>query len=42
MTVENFGKRFLRYINIQETADYQVQFLHGAKDFTRHPPKEQC
>ena len=40
-TVEYFRKRLLRYINIQEAADYQVRLLHRPKDVTRHPLKEQ-
>ena len=39
--MESFRKRFLRYINVQEAADYQVRLLHRPKDFTRHPLKEQ-
>ena len=40
-TMESFRKRLLRYINVQEAADYQVRLLHRPKDFTRHPLKEQ-
>ena len=40
-TMESFRKRFLRYINVQEAADYQVRLLHRPKDFTRHLLKEQ-
>ena len=40
-TVESLRKRLLRHINIQEAADYQVRLLQRAKDFTRHPLKEQ-
>ena len=39
--MESFRKRLLRYINIQEAADYQVRILHRVKDFTRHSLKEQ-
>ena len=40
-TMESFRKCLLRYINIQEAADYQVRLLQIPKDFTRYPLKEQ-
>ena len=39
--MESLRKRLMRYINIQEAADYQVRLLHRPEDLTRHPLKEQ-